>query len=302
MNTLTLPTFSSAELAQMRRDAKRISKQERLTHSEALDYLAAKHGYANWSLLSKRSATNAAPEATAPVNATTRLVQVLEHALFLRTIGLLPSALDDWLSVMLSSTAELDKVPLPSPFPKISALHAVRHFEDTLSFAYALEYSHLEVLKLDVDENFWGYEFEQSMGTFMFYVCEWGGLELEQDSPYILKATPEEICEHNLLAIKKRIKKISSAPTATKKAGSASAKSDYKIFEIKSMTDHGEALDLMVVAKDEKEAAGVWRMHHTHLGETDEPEEIQVVTGVVPKVRKVGVIKGFDPVTGSVLR
>ncbi|WP_170162295.1 hypothetical protein [Caldimonas tepidiphila] len=48
---------------QLRRDAQRLRKQESLTHYQVLDRIAAKHGYRNWSLLSKHSA---APAAKAP--------------------------------------------------------------------------------------------------------------------------------------------------------------------------------------------------------------------------------------------
>jgi len=54
-----LTSFTPAQIDQLRRDAQRLRKQESLTHYEALDRIAAKHGYRNWSLLSKHSAAPA---------------------------------------------------------------------------------------------------------------------------------------------------------------------------------------------------------------------------------------------------
>jgi len=48
-------SFSSAELERFRREAKRLGRELSITHSEALDRVAARHGYQNWSLLSKHS-------------------------------------------------------------------------------------------------------------------------------------------------------------------------------------------------------------------------------------------------------
>ncbi len=49
MNT----SYTLAQLEQFRRDAKRIAKQNTISHNEALDRVAASEGWANWSLLAK---------------------------------------------------------------------------------------------------------------------------------------------------------------------------------------------------------------------------------------------------------
>lgn len=46
-------SFSSAQLERFRREAKKLSRELSITHSEALDRIAARHGYQNWSLLAK---------------------------------------------------------------------------------------------------------------------------------------------------------------------------------------------------------------------------------------------------------
>lgn len=48
--------LSAAQLDQLRRDAKRLSRSLSISHSEALDRIAAQHSFKNWSLLSKHSA------------------------------------------------------------------------------------------------------------------------------------------------------------------------------------------------------------------------------------------------------
>ena len=51
-----MPTqFSAPQIDQLRRNAKRLGRTLSITHSEALDRVAAVHGFRNWSLLSKQS-------------------------------------------------------------------------------------------------------------------------------------------------------------------------------------------------------------------------------------------------------
>lgn len=47
--------LSAAQLEQLRRNAKRLSRTLSIPHSEALDRIAAQHGFKNWSQLSKNS-------------------------------------------------------------------------------------------------------------------------------------------------------------------------------------------------------------------------------------------------------
>lgn len=56
MNT----SYSLAQVEQFRRDAKRLARQDAISHSEALDKIAVSKGLKNWSLLSKH-ATAAEP-------------------------------------------------------------------------------------------------------------------------------------------------------------------------------------------------------------------------------------------------
>jgi uncharacterized protein YozE (UPF0346 family) len=48
-------SFSPAQLERFRREAKKLGRELSLTHSEALDRIAAQHGFTNWSLLAKHS-------------------------------------------------------------------------------------------------------------------------------------------------------------------------------------------------------------------------------------------------------
>lgn len=48
-------TFTPAQLERFRREAKKLSRELSLTHSQALDRIAVRHGYQNWSLLAKHS-------------------------------------------------------------------------------------------------------------------------------------------------------------------------------------------------------------------------------------------------------
>lgn len=60
------PPLSAAQLQQLRRNAKRLSRALAIPHSEALDRVAAERGFKNWSLLCKHSAPAAQPQAVSP--------------------------------------------------------------------------------------------------------------------------------------------------------------------------------------------------------------------------------------------
>lgn len=47
-------SYTSSQIEQFKRDAKRLARADSLSHSGALDQIAASHGYANWSQLAKR--------------------------------------------------------------------------------------------------------------------------------------------------------------------------------------------------------------------------------------------------------
>jgi len=53
-------SFTTAQLERFRREAKKLGRQQSITHSEALDRIAAEQGYKNWSLLAKHSESPAA--------------------------------------------------------------------------------------------------------------------------------------------------------------------------------------------------------------------------------------------------
>lgn len=60
-------SFSPAHLERFRREAKKLSRERSITHSEALDRIAVQNGFTNWSLLSKHSSgPEAAPAARQP--------------------------------------------------------------------------------------------------------------------------------------------------------------------------------------------------------------------------------------------
>lgn len=65
-----MPHFSANQIAQLRRNAKRVAREQGLSHSESLDRQAHSQGYGNWSQLMKH-AEPAAPRspATAPAPA-----------------------------------------------------------------------------------------------------------------------------------------------------------------------------------------------------------------------------------------
>jgi hypothetical protein len=56
--------FTPSQLDQLRRDAKRLVRKGALSHSQALDRIAAERGYKNWSLLAKHSSAPAESLAT----------------------------------------------------------------------------------------------------------------------------------------------------------------------------------------------------------------------------------------------
>ena len=56
-------SFSSAQLKRFRREAKKLGRELSITHNEALDRIASRFGFSNWSLFSKHS--DAAPTTTA---------------------------------------------------------------------------------------------------------------------------------------------------------------------------------------------------------------------------------------------
>lgn len=67
-------SFSSEQLERFRREAKKLSRELSFAHSEALDRIAARHGFRNWSLLVKHSAASSTAIAekgsvSAPLNA-----------------------------------------------------------------------------------------------------------------------------------------------------------------------------------------------------------------------------------------
>jgi len=59
-------SFSPAQLECFRREAKKLSRELSITHSEALDQIAVQNGFRNWSLLSKHSSASLAVSAVVP--------------------------------------------------------------------------------------------------------------------------------------------------------------------------------------------------------------------------------------------
>lgn len=55
-------SFSPAQLERFRREAKKLGRELFITHSEALDRIAAQHGFTNWSLLAKHSVAVQPPD------------------------------------------------------------------------------------------------------------------------------------------------------------------------------------------------------------------------------------------------
>lgn len=61
-------SFSPAQLDRFRREAKQLSRDLSITHSEALDRIAVQHGFKNWSLLSRHSFVASAISTAAGTN------------------------------------------------------------------------------------------------------------------------------------------------------------------------------------------------------------------------------------------
>jgi uncharacterized protein YozE (UPF0346 family) len=60
-------SFSATQLERFRREAKKLSRELTITHSEALDRIAGQNGFTNWSLLSKHSSATGATSAAEQV-------------------------------------------------------------------------------------------------------------------------------------------------------------------------------------------------------------------------------------------
>lgn len=54
-------SLSFAQISRLKREAKKAVREGSVTHAEALDRIAAAHGFANWSLLSKTHVSRGAP-------------------------------------------------------------------------------------------------------------------------------------------------------------------------------------------------------------------------------------------------
>lgn len=54
-------SFTLAQLERFRREAKNLGRELSITHSEALDRIATRHGFTNWSLLAKHNNTGSVP-------------------------------------------------------------------------------------------------------------------------------------------------------------------------------------------------------------------------------------------------
>lgn len=61
----TIP--SAARIEQLKREAKKLVRATSLTHSEALDRLAGKNGFTNWSLLAKHAGRSASASVSSPL-------------------------------------------------------------------------------------------------------------------------------------------------------------------------------------------------------------------------------------------
>lgn len=58
----TMDSFSLAQIEQFKREAKKIHRASTIPHSQALDQVAIKNGYSNWSLLMKHRGGRDSPE------------------------------------------------------------------------------------------------------------------------------------------------------------------------------------------------------------------------------------------------
>lgn len=59
------PTFTSLEIENFRRQAKRFAKTDGVSHARALDAIANVHGFRNWSLLSQANGQSVKVSSTA---------------------------------------------------------------------------------------------------------------------------------------------------------------------------------------------------------------------------------------------
>ncbi|GBG14325.1 UPF0061 protein [Novimethylophilus kurashikiensis] len=71
----------------------------------------------------------------------------------------------------------------------------------SLQFAQKLETAHLELLKADTQDIYWGSPAEIEAGNMVHQLCIDSGIDMAQGEAYCMKATPEEICEYNLKRI-----------------------------------------------------------------------------------------------------
>ncbi|WP_167081411.1 YozE family protein [Massilia aquatica] len=77
MSTRTPAQITSAQIEQLKRAAKKLTRTSTFTHADALDHLALENGFKNWSLLAKYSKRSTAappvPPVPAPPAAATKL-------------------------------------------------------------------------------------------------------------------------------------------------------------------------------------------------------------------------------------
>lgn len=62
-----MSTITAAQIEQIKRAAKKLTRTSTLTHAEALDHLAIENGFKNWSLLAKQSNHSTAVPSVPPV-------------------------------------------------------------------------------------------------------------------------------------------------------------------------------------------------------------------------------------------
>lgn len=65
-------SFTPAQIERFRREAKKLHRELSITHSDALDRIAAQHGFTNWSLLMKHSKPESVPTLVAKPSSTSR--------------------------------------------------------------------------------------------------------------------------------------------------------------------------------------------------------------------------------------
>lgn len=79
-----MPQFSANQIAQLRRNAKRLVREQGLTHSESLDRQARTEGYGNWSQLMKHA------EPAAPASHSQRIAAAGEVSVVVPDVPGLP--------------------------------------------------------------------------------------------------------------------------------------------------------------------------------------------------------------------